>query len=265
MAFATTTCTVGLMKAVILAGGYGTRLGSVTEEIPKPLVRLDEDPILLHIMKIYSKAGVTDFLILGGYKIVEIIRYFEQTAISIPTAEIGTTEFQSIEGSWRIQILDSGENTGTAGRLKKAKSILANEEKFFLTYGDAVSDIDIQDLLEAYEKSSFLSFVTGVRPLSRFGKLVIEGDGVKQFIEKSRHDHFVNGGFMILDSSIWPFLDVSEDEASLEIHILPRLADLGNLGIYRFEGFWECMDTPRDLNSLRTLLSHGEAPWKWWD
>lgn len=256
------------MKTVILAGGFGTRLGEETITKPKPMVEIGGKPILWHILKNYSHFGFNEFVIALGYKAEVIKRYFLEYAeiggnLTIDLQNGKTTVQRREQDAWKLHLEDTGLDSGTGGRVKKLKNLVGHET-FLLTYGDGVSDVPIDALLDSHKKSGKLATITAVRPPSRFGGLAIEKDGtVSDFNEKPQGgEGWINGGFMVLEPKI---IDMIEDnESSLEYGLLTQLAEKGQLNAYKHEGFWQCMDTPRDLKYLEGLWSSGQAPWKKW-
>lgn len=253
------------MKAVILAGGFGTRLGEYTDLLPKPMVSIGTVPMLVHIMKIYSRFGVKDFVIAGGYKAEVIKRYFLElpTLASDFTIDLKTSSIKTLGGpenfDWRVTIVDTGLDTMTGGRLARLKPHL-NEERFFLTYGDGLSDVDLEALLEYHRQFNFLVTTTAVRPTARFGELDIQNGNVLGFKEKPQlQSGWINGGFFVMEPE---FLEYLEGDATvLEGAPLEEIARIGKLGAFTHEGFWQCMDTKRDKDYLENLWSEGNAPW----
>ena len=231
------------MKVVILAGGLGTRLGEVTEKIPKPMVELDGKPILWHIMKIYSEYGHKDFYIATGYKSEIIEKYF----IDNPS-------------DWNVHAIDTGLNTMTGGRAKLISKYIGNEP-CFLTYGDGLSNINIDKLLSFHNKNKNIATISAVRPTARFGELYLEGDMVLSFKEKPQlQEGWINGGFFVLEPEFFEYID--GDETFLEREPIEKVAEERQLIAYKHEGFWQCMDTRRDWELLKSLLEEGIPPWK---
>jgi glucose-1-phosphate cytidylyltransferase len=257
------------MKAVILAGGLGTRLSEETELRPKPLVEIGGRPILWHIMKIYEAGGVTDFVICAGYKASLIKHYFanyhlEANNIEIKTAtgEIRYLTTQTRE-DWTITIVDTGLETMTGGRLKRVAPLLAGGS-FCLTYGDGVADIDIRRLVEFHEQHRRLATITAVPSPGRFGILSIGDAGdVNRFHEKPDAEMgWINGGFFVLDAGVFDYIE--GDETMWERRPLESLAEAGQLVAFRHARFWKPMDTLRDKNELEALWASGSPPWKRW-
>jgi glucose-1-phosphate cytidylyltransferase len=251
------------MKAVILAGGRGTRLSEETQVKPKPLVEAGGKPLIWHIMQNYARHGVTDFVVLVGYKGQQIREYFANFWLheSDVTFDLSTPnrEIHQVRSlPWKVTVLDTGIETLTGGRLLRAKNLLKDE--FLLTYGDGVSDVDVTALIRAHTKSKNIATLTAVQPPARFGALALEKDQVKSFQEKPIGDGaWVNGGFLAFTPEIFRYLD--NDETSLEMHALTRLASEGKLGSYKHSGFWQPVDTIRDLRRLEEEVAKGVLPW----
>ena len=251
------------MKAVILAGGRGTRLAEETQLKPKPLVEANGKPLIWHIMQNFSRHGVTDFIILSGYKGQQIREYFanfwlHQADLTFDLAT-QSQEIHKIRGlPWKVTVLDTGVETNTGGRIARLKGLLT--EDFLLTYGDGVSDIDIQKLIVNHQSSNKLATLTAVQPPARFGALNLKGNQVISFQEKPEGDGaWVNGGFFVLTPEIFDYLD--GDNSSFEIDALPKVADAGKLGAYKHSGYWQPVDTIRDLQRLEEALKSGALPW----
>jgi glucose-1-phosphate cytidylyltransferase len=259
------------MKAVILAGGYGTRLSEETAIRPKPMVEIGDRPILWHIMQIYAAHGIHDFVVCGGYKGWMIKDYFANYFMrsSDVTFDLERNEVEIHRGRaepWRVTVADTGIDTMTGGRLKQVGHHL-NGETFCLTYGDGVADIDLTALVEFHRSQGVAATLTAVQPPGRFGALVLEHDQtlVTGFKEKPRADGetaWINGGFFVLEPKV---LDYIEGDATVwEREPLEALAEDGLLAAYRHDGFWQPMDTLRDKMVLEHLWESGEAPWKLW-
>lgn len=257
------------MKVVILAGGLGTRISEETDLKPKPMVEIGGRPILWHIMKIYSHYGFNDFVVLTGYKSHIIKEYFinyytRYSDITIDMAanavELHTTRTEP----WKVTMLYTGQETMTGGRIKKAKEYIGNE-RFMLTYGDGVSDVNIPELLNFHENSGKIATLTAIQPSGRFGAINIEGDGsIFSFIEKPRGDgSWINGGFFVLEPEVFDYIENSESTI-FEHEPLENLANSNNLGAYRHDGFWHSMDTMRDKIELTDMWMTGRAPWAMW-
>ena len=254
------------MKAVILAGGLGSRLAEETTLRPKPMVEIGGKPILWHIMKIYSAQGVDDFVICLGYKGYLIKEYFANYFLHISdiTLDLARNEMevhQSAAEPWRVTLVDTGEETQTGGRLKRVLSFLEGEEAFHFTYGDGVGDVDLGALVARHRREGALATVTAVQPSGRFGALELDREHVRGFHEKPDGDGgWINGGFFVLSPGVGSYID--GDAAVWEREPMERLAADGQLAAYRHEGFWQCMDTLRDKRLLESLWQQGRAPWK---
>ena len=258
------------MKAVILAGGLGTRISEETHLRPKPMVEIGGKPILWHIMKHLSHYGINDFVILCGYKSHMIKDFFAnyhlyKADITFDLATHSNLIHKNGAENWKVTLLETGENTMTGGRIKKAQAYLGNET-FLLTYGDGVSDVDVSKLIEAHNTNKNLATVTAVQPGGRFGVLSFKGGSpkVSGFREKDQNDGgWINGGFMIVDPKM---LDLIEDDQTVfEQGPMKTIAQMGKLQAYFHNGFWQCMDTLRDKNLLESLWNAGKAPWKVWE
>lgn len=253
------------MKTVILAGGMGSRLSEYTDKIPKPMVKIGNKPIIWHIMKTYSKYNFNDFLIALGYKGEFIKEYFINYKILNSNFKINLNSGKINIGkkdseNWDINLIDTGLETLTGGRLLRLKEYLKNE-RFFLTYGDGVADIDLDQLLEFHKKHNKMITVTAVRPPARFGKLKISKNKVLEFAEKPQMDEgWINGGYFVIEPEFLDFID--NDKTILEREPLEKMASLGELMAYKHEGFWQCMDTARDLKYLEELWLKDQAKWK---
>jgi glucose-1-phosphate cytidylyltransferase len=257
------------MKAVILAGGLGTRLSEETDTKPKPMVEIGGKPILWHIMKIYSTHGINDFIICCGYKGYVIKEYFSNYFLHMSDITFSMTNNKmqvhrkGVE-PWTVTLMDTGEKTMTGGRLKYLENYLKDEESFCFTYGDGVSDVDITELIEYHKEKNTIATLTAVYPPSRFGSLSISNGKVDYFKEKPRGDNsLVNGGFFVLSPKIFKYIE--SDKTVWEEGPLQSLAQEGELSAYKHEGFWQPMDTLRDKTYLNDLFVKGEAPWKIWD
>jgi glucose-1-phosphate cytidylyltransferase len=257
------------MQAVILAGGFGTRLSEETVVRPKPMVEIGERPILWHIMKIYSAHGINDFVICCGYKGHYIKEYFASYVMRTAdmTVDLGNNRIeyhQHAAEPWRVTLVDTGENTMTGGRLKRVEPYLTGSS-FCFTYGDGVGDVDIGAAVAFHRGHGKIATLTAVQPPGRFGAFTMAAgsDHVARFHEKPDGDGaWVNGGFFVLDKRVMQYLD--GDAAVWEREPLERLAEDGELCAYRHTGFWQPMDTLRDKMRLESLWSSGEAPWKVW-
>lgn len=257
------------MKAVILAGGLGTRISEESHLKPKPMITIGEKPILWHIMKIYSHHGINDFIICLGYKGYVIKEYFANYFLHMSnvTFDIANNKMEVHQRHgepWRVTLVDTGEETMTGGRVRRVRPFLDDEKDFCLTYGDGVSDVDIGAVVAFHQKHGKLATVTAIQPPGRYGALQIENTAVQNFQEKPLGDgSWINGGFFVLNSS---FIDkyIDGDATHLEQEPLRSLATAGELQAYRHEGFWQAMDTLRDKNQLEDLWRSGKAPWKVW-
>lgn len=256
------------MKAVILAGGFGTRLSEETHVRPKPLVEIGGRPILWHILKIYSSYGVNEFVICCGYKGYLIKEYFANYSLfmSDVTIDMRTNSMEVHERKaepWRVTLVDTGEDTMTGGRLKRVAHHLKDEEAFCFTYGDGVADINITAEIAFHRAHGRKATVAAVRPPGRFGALERRGNEVTGFTEKPRGDGgFINGGFFILSPTCIDL--ITGDSCSFEREPLTGLAQQGELMAFEHDGFWQAMDTLRDKNHLEALWASGAAPWKSW-
>lgn len=255
-------------KVVILCGGHGTRLREETELRPKPMVEIGGKPILWHIMRGYASYGLKEFILALGYKGEVIKRYFldyyhvhSNLTVSLAAGSVQTYDGQVED--WLVQLVDTGLATQTGGRVKRLVSWLRGET-FMLTYGDGVCDANIQDLLSFHRAHGRLATITAVRPPSRFGGLCFNGDFVKEFSEKPQiGEGWINGGFFVLEPAVLDY--IGDDGTIFEREPLERLAREGQLMAYRHEGFWQCMDTQRDVRLLESLWASGQAPWRVWE
>ena len=258
------------MKAIILAGGFGTRLSELTYEVPKPLVMIDDKPIIVHIMLHLSKFGIKDFIILAGYKGWMFKEYFRNYhsnsndfTIDISTGEIriiNSAEGYEASKDWSVSIIDTGISTMTGGRIKRVQNLIKDGENFLLTYGDGLSNVNIFELINLHESNSYDLTITAVNPPARFGSLQIKNSLVTNFSEKPKGaQDFINGGYMISNSKIFEYIE--GDNTVLEREPMSLMAESGKVGAFIHSGFWQCMDTKRDLDSLREMVKSGEAPW----
>lgn len=256
------------MKAVILAGGLGTRISEETHLKPKPMIEIGGRPILWHIMKMYSHHGVNDFIICCGYKGYVIKEYFANYFLHMSdvTFDMTNNSMQVHQGNaepWRVTLVDTGDETMTGGRLKRIAPYVQNEEAFCMTYGDGVSDVNITNLIAFHKEHSTQATLTATLPPGRFGALSIEGFKVTGFKEKPKGDGvMINGGFFVLSPKVLDLIE--DDKTTWEQRPLETLAASGDLSVFRHEGFWQPMDTLRDKTHLEELWASGNAPWKVW-
>ena len=256
------------MKAVILAGGLGTRISEETSVRPKPMIEIGGKPILWHIMKTYSHYGINDFVICCGYKGYVIKEYFANYFLhrSDVTFDLKSNEMEvhhRYAEPWRITLVDTGDETMTGGRLRRVRSYVENESTFCFTYGDGVADIDVGKLLQFHSEMNTQATLTAVYPPGRFGALDILDNKVTNFKEKPKGDGgLINGGYFVLSPTVFDLLE--GDHTSWEQEPLEALARAGQIGAYQHEGFWQPMDTLRDKNHLEELWASGQAPWKVW-
>lgn len=256
------------MKGVILAGGFGTRLSEETTLRPKPMVEIGGKPILWHILNIYATYDVKEFIIALGYKAEVIKEYFLNfyafnNDISIDLANGNTTIHRGNQPNWKIHLVDTGLHTQTGGRLKRLQPWLGEDETFYFTYGDAVTDLDIGAVVKFHHSHGKLATVTTVRTPARFGRIAFEGERISDFHEKPQSgEGWINGGFFVLNSKAINYIE--GDETSWEKEPVEGLAKDGQMMGYRHNGFWSCMDTLREKNMLENLWNSGNAPWKIW-
>jgi glucose-1-phosphate cytidylyltransferase len=255
------------IPVVILCGGMGTRLAEQTEVRPKPLVEIGGRPILWHIMKHYSHYGFNEFALALGYKGEQIKRYFldfyalrQNFTVSLQDGQVRTLPHNDME-PWRVHLVDTGQNTLTGGRLKQLESLIG-KGTFMMTYGDGVGNVDLTRLLAFHRSHGGLVTLTAVRPPARFGALEFEGNRIRHFKEKSTlSEGWINGGFFVIEPGALQYI---EEDVMWEHAPMERLAADGQLYAYQHEGFWQCMDTLRDLRYLESLWEGGNAPWKTW-
>ena len=257
------------MKSIILAGGRGTRISEETIIKPKPMVDIGGKPILWHIMNIYAKYNVAEFLVALGYKGELIKDYFLNfytlnNNISVDLATGKTSIHEGKQPNWKIHLVDTGLNTQTGGRIKRMRDWLGEDTTFMLTYGDGVADINIEDLLAFHQRHGKLATVTAVRPPARFGEMSLDGDRVTKFVEKSQaSEGWINGGYFVLSHKVIDYIE--NDQTVWEHEPLEKLALEGELMAYYHHGFWQPMDTLRDRNYLEELWNSGKAAWKVWE
>ena len=258
------------MKAVILAGGLGTRISEESMMRPKPMIEIGGKPILWHLLKSYSVFGINDFIICCGYKGYMIKEYFanyflHMSDITIDMSKNSIDVHHKKAEPWRVTLVDTGELTQTGGRLKRISDYLTNDDKeFCMTYGDGLSSIDINNLIKFHKAHGKLATMTAIQPPARFGALNIEGTSINSFLEKPQGESgWVNGGFFVLNKKVLDLID--SDNTIWEQSPLQTLAKDGQLQSYFHKGFWQPMDTLRDKNHLEELWSSGNAPWKGWN
>ena len=257
------------MKAVILAGGLGTRLSEETSLRPKPMVEIGDMPIIWHVMKIYSFYGVNEFIICCGYK-GEIIKEFflnllnNSSDFTIDVSNNNINIHKKNNNSWKVTLVDTGYNTMTGGRLRRVREYLKRDENFFFTYGDGLSDININELVKYHNSKNVLATLTAVYPPARFGALKIKDGIVTEFEEKPKGDNKrINGGFFLLSEEVINY--VKDDQTIWEREPMRILAEEGKLAAYNHDGFWQPMDTINDKNILNKLWNQNKAPWKIWE
>lgn len=256
------------MKVVILAGGFGTRISEESHLKPKPMIEIGEKPIMWHLMKYYSSFGFNEFIICLGYKSYVVKEFFDDYYLH--TSDI-TFDFEKGERivhnnfaePWKVTLVDTGLNTMTGGRIKRIQEYIKGEP-FMLTYGDGVSDVDINALLKFHKEQGKIATLTAIQPGGRFGMLEIDkNQSIHSFREKSKEDGgWINGGFMVLEPEIFNYID--GDKTIFEREPLEKVASEGQLNAFKHTGFWQCMDTMRDKEHLEDLLANDEAPWKVW-
>jgi len=253
------------MKVVILSGGFGTRMSEYTESIPKPMVTIGGKPILWHVMNIYASCGYKDFYLALGYKSELIKEYFlnynslnSDFTVNLLTGDVNSYQTDKID--WNVTLVNTGVKTMTGGRVKRLQSFLGNET-FLLTYGDGVADIDINALIDFHYSHGKMITVTAVHPVARFGDLDLDGNQVISFKEKPQISQgWINGGYFVIEPK---FFDLIEgDSTILEQEPLEKVAQMGELMAFQHHGFWQCMDTKRDRDSLNRMYLSGSPPWK---
>lgn len=257
------------MKVVILAGGYGTRISEESVNCPKPMIEIGGRPILWHIMKLYSYYGYNDFIICAGYKQNVIKEFFANYYLyhSDVTFDFSQGNHMQIHNNesedWKVTIVDTGLDTLTGGRVKRIQKYVGNEE-FFLTYGDGVSDVNIQNLYEFHKNKNKKLTITTIQPGNRFGSVKFDNEGnIQRFAEKRLEDGgWINGGFMVVSPEIFRYIE--NDSVILEQEPFEHFAAAGEMGAFRHTGFWQCMDTLRDKKYLESLVECHEAPWMVW-
>ncbi len=259
------------MKTVILAGGLGTRISEESHLKPKPMIEIGDYPILWHIMKIYSSFGFNDFIICLGYKGYQIKEFFADYYLHMSdvtfdfTSKNQMTIHQNVAEPWKVTLVDTGLHAQTGARVKRVQKYIG-DNRFFLTYGDGVSDINIKELLEHHVSKNKFATITAVQPGGRFGVLDINHstNQIKRFIEKAKEDGgWINAGFMVLEPEVFNYLK-EDDSCVLERETMANLAEDKQLNAYKYNGFWQCMDTQRDKGLLEELWINDKAPWKRW-
>ena len=240
------------MKLVILAGGFGTRLAEETDFVPKPMVLIGGKPILWHIIKYYSAFNFSEFIICGGYKIEIIKNFFKKSK----------SKTNELERSWKVKVINTGKNSNTGERLKKIKKYI--DGVFCLTYGDGLSNVNINTLVNFHKKNKAITTLTAVKPESRFGKIVFNGNKVSKFLEKDvLTENWINGGFFVCQKEVFKYLN--KKNSIFESDTLSLLAKKNKLAAYKHKDFWYCMDTLRDKRHLNNIWLCNNAPWKIWD
>ena len=256
------------MKAVILAGGLGTRLSEETSLRPKPMVEIGGRPILWHIMKIYSHFGINDFIVCCGYKGYVIKEYFanyflHMSDVTFDMQKNAMTVHQSVAEPWKVTLVDTGDGTGTGGRLRRVRQYLEGQEAFCMTYGDGVSDVNVTELIEFHKQHGKEVTLTSVQPLARFGALGLKDNQVYAFQEKPKDEGgWINGGFFVLSPRVLD--EVTDDDWMFEREPMEALVAKGQVQAFFHHGFWQAMDALRDKHQLEDLWSKGKAPWKLW-
>lgn len=259
------------MKAVIFAGGFGSRLGEATVSIPKPMVEIGGKPILWHIMKTYSQYGINDFIICCGYKQAIIKEYFtnyhfHNCDITVDISSGETTVLDNRSEPWKVTLVDTGLETMTGSRLKRVQNYVGREQ-FLLTYGDGVTDLDISDTIRAHNKSGKTISMTVYKPQGKFGSVQIDRDtgGVKSFLEKPDGDgNWINIGYFVCNPEVFDYIQDGDDTIVFERGPLEALVRDGRVQAYKYRGFWKCMDIMRDNIELNEMWNSGCAPWKTW-
>ena len=255
-----------MMKAVILAGGLGTRISEESHLKPKPMIEIGGMPILWHIMKHYSTFGIDEFVICLGYRGYMIKEFFanynlhsSDVTIDLQKNEVSVTN--STTEPWKVTLVETGENTMTGGRIKKIEKYI--DDTFCLTYGDGLSNVNISSLIQFHNEKKKMVTLTAVQPPGRFGSLLLDDSTVQSFVEKPKGDNsWINGGFFVSDTDIFDFIE--DDSTILEKHTLSTLAKQNQVNAFKHDGFWQPMDTLRDKNYLEDLWSSGNIPWKSW-
>lgn len=258
------------MKVVLLAGGFGTRISEESHLKPKPMIEIGGQPILWHIMKSYSYYGFNEFIICAGYKQNAIKEYFadyylHRSDITFDfSSDNKVTIHNNVAEPWKVTIVDTGLNTMTGGRIKRIKDYVGDEQ-FLLTYGDGVCDVNVKELVEFHNVNKKLITMTAIQPGGRFGTLEIdENNCVERFAEKRKEDGgWINGGYMVVEPKVFDYIE--SDKTVFEKEPLENISNEGQLVAYKYNGFWQCMDTLRDKIYLDSLIEEGNAPWKVWE
>lgn len=258
------------MKAVILAGGFGTRLSEETALKPKPMVEIENKPIIWHLMKFFSHYGVNDFVICTGYKSEYIKNYFANFFLSNSDIQVNLNQntvkiLNKQKEDWKIDIIDTGKNTMTGGRLKRVEQYIGDDD-FYFTYGDGLSDVDLNKLLKFHKSNKSIATLTAVKTPERFGKLSINNETniVESFKEKPQNlNEWINGGFFVLSKKVFNFIE--DDETIFEKHTLEKISEKGMLSAFKHEGFWYAMDKLSDKKYLEERWNTNKAPWKVWE
>lgn len=252
------------LKVIILAGGFGTRISQYTQNIPKPMIQINDVPIIEHIIRYYVNFSHKDFYLALGFKAEVIKEYFLnypalKSDICVDLKSGKVTKFLQAELDCRVNLIDTGLNTMTGGRLKRLQKYIGNET-FMFTYGDGLADVDLDQLIAFHKSHGKIATCTAVRPIARFGEIIVEQETVSSFQEKPQtQDGWINGGYFVAEPEIFDFIE--DDATILEREPLEKLAQSGELNAYRHTGFWQCMDTKRDMDYLNSLVKAGEAPW----
>jgi glucose-1-phosphate cytidylyltransferase len=258
------------VKVAILAGGEGTRISEETAAKPKPLIEIGTRPILWHIMQHYSSYGLDEFVIALGYRGEQIKRYFADYSllngsitVDFCSQHVRPIAPEAREINWTVHLVETGDRTGSGGRVARLRPFLCGET-FMLTYCDGLSDIDLSNLIAFHRSHGKLATLTAVQPRSRYGQLVLSGDGVDTFLEKPQggNNDWINGGFFVLEPGALDFIHEDEDDWARDV--LPRIAEAGELMAFRHDSFWQCMDTMPEKDLLERLWQQGSAPWKTW-
>ncbi len=252
------------MKVVILAGGYGTRISEYTDQIPKPMIKIGDKPILWHIMNFFSYYGHNDFYIALGYKAQVVKEYFLNyhtlnSDFSIDLKDGSIIQFQKNNSPWKVTLIDTGLDTMTGGRVKRMQSFIG-DEPFLLTYGDGLSNVNLNELVNFHKSHKKMISLTAVRPTARFGELVLNENDVTDFQEKPQlHKGWINGGFFVVNPDLFHLIE--DDHIMLEREPLEKAVSMGQLKAFKHEGFWQCMDTKRDHELLESLWKSDNCPW----